>query len=574
MKNALLYILTLALFLALPFSAEASEKKAPNVLFIAVDDLNDWIGPLAGHPQALTPNFDRLADSGMLFSNAHCVAPACNPSRSAIFTGRAPNQSGMYSNRQKMREVMPTETILPKYFSDNGYWSSGSGKMLHYFIDAPSWDEYFPAKETENPFPKTYDPPNRPLSLPIGGPWQYTETDWGAVDVTDEEYGGDYAVAEWVGNELSKEHDKPFFLACGIYHPHEPWFAPKKYFDLFPLEDIQLPIGYKEDDLDDLPEAGQRMGPNRYFAHIQEQEKWKEGIQGYLASIAFADAMLGRVLDALEDGPNADNTIVVLWSDHGWHLGEKEHWQKYTGWRLTTRVPLMINIPPGISDALPEGVAAGGRCDEPVSLLSLFPTLTELCGLPPKENADGVSLLPLLKNPSLKTDQVAVTYLSEPNSFAVSGKDWRYIHYADGGEELYHIRSDPFEWNNLAAKPEYLSTLEEMREQSPKHFAPKQEASDDSLGALKWHPLSGETLPGSKPDKIAVKIVFMNKKEVPVMLSYVDAEGTLHQSGTIQAGESKAVQGKLGSLWVISDLEENQLGYFTVRDRSAKAVIR
>ncbi|MFP6900440.1 MAG: sulfatase-like hydrolase/transferase, partial [Opitutales bacterium] len=196
----------------------------PNLLFIAIDDLNDWVGCLGGHPQAKTPNLDRLAASGVLFTNAHCPAPACNPSRTAVFTGISPHRSGLYRNEQKMREALPDVELLPKTFSNAGYWAGGSGKMLHYFIDARSWDEYFPAKETENPFPETLMPPKRPVSLPRGGPWQYYETDWGPLDATDEEYGGDYSVAKWVGERLSKKQDKPFFLACGIYRPHEPWF--------------------------------------------------------------------------------------------------------------------------------------------------------------------------------------------------------------------------------------------------------------------------------------------------------------------------------------------------------------
>jgi arylsulfatase A-like enzyme len=556
------------------FTSAAAEKKSPNVLFIAVDDLNDWIGCMGGHPQSRTPNFDRLADSGLLFTNAHCIAPACNPSRSALFTGRAPNKTGMYNNGQKMREVMPKESLLPRYFSDHGYWSSGSGKMLHYFIDAQSWDEYFPKKETENPFPKTYNPPNRPLSLPKAGPWQYTETDWGPVNVSDKEYGGDYSVAEYVGKQLSKKHDKPFFLACGIYHPHEPWFAPQKYFDQYPLEDIQLTIGYKKGDLDDLPASGKKMGRNRYFAHIQKQKQWKQGIQGYLASIAFADAMLGRVLDALENGPNKDNTIVVLWSDHGWHLGEKEHWQKFSGWRVSTRVPLMVKIPKGVSKALPDGVAAGGRCDEPVSLLSLFPTLTELCGLPAKAGIDGKSLLPLLKDPEMKTGQVAVTYLGTAGSYATSGKDWRYIHYADGGEELYHIQSDPFEWKNLAANPEYKQKLIEFRNRSPKDFKPKVEPSYKSLIALKWVPLSGTKPPSSKPDGSKRKIAFMNRKKEAVILNHVSVTGEVKEIGKIAPGKNRIAHGAPGSVWVIADLKGTLLGHFSVVDRAAKAVIK
>ncbi|MEM9016420.1 MAG: sulfatase-like hydrolase/transferase, partial [Verrucomicrobiota bacterium] len=279
-----------------------SAEDRPNVLFIALDDLNDWIGCLGGHPQTLTPNLDRLAASGVLFTNAHCPGAACNPSRTAIMTGIAPHRSGLYDNRQKMREVLPDATIIPQHFRDHGYRAIGSGKILHYFIDAPSWDDYFPEARSENPFPRTLYPEERPVNLPLGGPWQYVETDWAALDATDEEFGGDWLVSQWVGEQLRGEQEKPFFLACGIYRPHEPWFVPAKYFEPFPLEEIELPPGYLEDDLDDLPQEGKRRGPNRYFAHIREQGQWKQGIQGYLASIHFADAMLGRVLDALEEG--------------------------------------------------------------------------------------------------------------------------------------------------------------------------------------------------------------------------------------------------------------------------------
>ncbi|MEM7011747.1 MAG: sulfatase [Verrucomicrobiota bacterium] len=455
---------------AIAISAAAEQR--PNILFIAVDDLNDWIGCMGGHPQTLTPNFDRLAKSGVLFTNAHCPGPACNPSRSAIMTGRSPHKSGMYTNGQKMREVMPDATLLSQYFRDHGYWAGGSGKILHYFVDAQSWDDYFPKKEKENPFPRTLYPDERPVNLPRGGPWQYVETDWAALDATDEEFGGDWLVSKWVGEQLQKEHDQPFFLACGIYRPHEPWFVPKKYFEPFPLEQIQLPPGYKKDDLEDLPPAGKRRGPNRYFEHIQSHGQWKQGLQGYLASIHFADAMLGRVLDALESGPNSENTILVLWSDHGWHLGEKEHWQKFTAWRAVTRVPLMIRIPKNAAPGLPNGTPVGAICDQPVNLLSLYPTLTELAGLPAKEDNDGPSLTPLLESVDADWPHASVTYLGEPGSYGLSAKDWRYIRYKNGDEELYDIANDPHEWTNLAAKPEHAERLAEFRALGPTEFAP------------------------------------------------------------------------------------------------------
>jgi arylsulfatase A-like enzyme len=547
----------------------------PNVLFIAMDDLNDWIGCLGGHPQTITPNLDRLAASGVLFTNAHCPAPACNPCRSAVFTGRAPNRSGLYDNRQQMREVMPDEVILPQYMRNHGYHASGSGKLLHYFIDAASWDEYFPKAESENPFPQTFYPSQRPVSLERGGPWQYVETDWAALDVTDEEFGGDWAVSQWIGEQLQQKHEQPFFLGCGIYRPHEPWFVPKKYFEPFPLESIQLPPGYLENDLDDVPSIGQRAARNRYFAHIQKQDQWKQGIQGYLASIHFADAMLGRVLDALESGPNSDNTIVVLWSDHGWQLGEKEHWQKYTPWRGVTRIPLMIRVPKTSSPSLPNGTPIGVRCDAPVNLLSLFPTLLDLCQLPPNPVNDGPSLLPLLKEPNTVTwKHNSVTYLSQPGAYAVSGRTHRYIHYQDGSEELYNIQADPYEWNNLATTSDAAEHLAQFRSASPTNFAKRIEPSVKSLAKLTFRTIPEEGVPASKPDGNQFPVHFINQQRDQVELCWIDAKAKPKSYGLIQPGQTKTQSTRPGAVWMVKEADgDKQLGYFRIGDRTAQAVI-
>jgi arylsulfatase A-like enzyme len=553
-------------------TASAEETRRPNVLFIAVDDLNDWIGCLGGHPLARTPNIDRLAAGGMLFTNAHCAAPACNPSRTAIMTGISPHKSGLYDNRQKMREVLPDAELIPKYFMRNGYWSAGSGKILHYFIDARSWDEYFPQKWRENPFPRTLYPEKRPVSLPRGGPWQYVETDWGALDATDEQYGGDWLVSKWIAEQLAEKHDKPFFLACGIYRPHEPWFVPKKYFDLFPLDTIELPPGYREDDLDDLPPAGQKRGPNRYFEHIRRHGQWKQAIQGYLASIAFADAMVGRVMDALNDGPNRDNTIVVLWSDHGWHLGEKQHWQKYTAWRVCTRVPMIMRVPAGVP-GLSEGTKSGSRCSKPVNLLSLFSTLTDLAGLPAKADCDGPSLIPLLRNPHADWRHVSVTYLSEPGSYGLSTEDWRYIHYANGEEELYDSLADRHEWVNLAAEPVHEKKLSDLRDLGPKIFAPLISPSVESLPKLVWHAAIDGLAPASKPDGGPFEIVFINQRKSPVKLFWMDRQADRKPYGTIAAQERRRQTTRPGAVWLITDMTNKPLGHFVVEDRTAKCLI-
>ena len=552
-------------------SVPAADK--PNVLFISIDDLNDWIGCMGGHPQSITPNFDRLAASGQLFTNAHCAAPGCNPSRTAIMTGISPHRSGLYANEQNMRQVLPDAELLPKTFSRNGYWSSGSGKLLHYFIDARSWDEYFPEKSTENPFPFTYYPKERPVSLKKGGPWQYGETDWGPMPVDDAEFGGDWAVSDYIGKQLRREHDKPFFLACGIYRPHEPWFVPEKYFKPFPLESIKLPKGYKADDLDDLPPEGKRRGPNRYFAHIQAEQQWKQGIQGYLASIHFADAMLGRVLDALDEGPHKDNTVVMLWSDHGWHLGEKQHWQKFSPWRQATRVPLMVRVPKG-TPGLPAGTKAGSVCGEPVSLLSLYPTLLELCDLPKRAVLDGPSIVPLLDNPTTaKWPHVARTYLSRPNNLAISTKSWRYIQYANGDEEFYHIDKDPNEWTNLAQHPEQAKQLEKHRRLVPEKFAAYKAPLEKHLPRLKWVKYTGKKPPASKPDGGTFSVHFINKKKKPVTLYWVAPNQELKSYGNIAPGKTFTQNSRPGAVWHIQSKEGEPLGHFTVGDRSANAII-
>ncbi len=397
----------------------------------------------------------------------------------------------------------------------------------------------------------------------------------GPLDATDEEYGGDYLVAKWVSQQLQKKHDKPFFLACGIYRPHEPWFVPQKYFDAFPLEKIQLPPGYREDDLEDLPAEGKRLGPNRYFAHIRANQQWKQGLQGYLASIYFADTMLGHVLEALEKGPHASNTIVVLWSDHGWHLGEKQHWQKFTSWRACSRVPLIVRVPTG-TPGLPSGTRPA-VCERATSLLSLAPTLLQLCGLPSRAQDDGPSLVPLLENSQAEWPHVALTHLQRPGSFGLSQGNWRYIRYAGGGEELYDVKADPYEWKNLAADPAHQDMLKQLRARAPKQFAKLVEPKVASLPALKWQPVAeGKTAPPSKPDGNPFDVVFINRKDHAVTLYWMDREGGRKRYALIAPGKYYRQQTRPGAVWMIAGAESNDssaLGYFTVGDRAARAVI-
>lgn len=433
----------------------AAEK--PNVLFIAVDDLNDWIGVLGGHPQAVTPHIDRLANRGMLFTHCYCAAPSCNPSRAALMTGIRPSTSGVYYNYDPWRKAMPDAVTIPQHFMAHGYRAIGSGKIYHgSHPDPASWDDYFPSKEKQKP-----DDP-LPKRRPINGIAGTAHFDWGPVNASDSEMG-DSKVASWVIEQLGKKHAQPLFLACGMYRPHLPWYVPKKYFDQFPLDSIQLPET-KTDDLADVPAAGLRMAkPQADHKKVTEHNQWKQAVQGYLASIAFSDAQVGRVLNALDAGPNANNTIIVFWTDHGWHLGEKQHWRKFALWEEATKTPMIIVAP---------GVKAGSRCDQPINLLDLYPTLIELCNLKARPELEGVSLQPLLKNPNAKWNRPSLTTHGR-NNHAVRSDRYRYIRYANGSEELYDHAEDPMEYNNLADAVELQNVKRNLAKSLPKTNVPE-----------------------------------------------------------------------------------------------------
>lgn len=433
--------------LALLFTVEVLAR--PNILFIAVDDLNDWVGHLEGHPQAKTPNIDRLAGRGVSFTKAYCNAPLCNPSRVSLFSGVLPSNSGVYGNGERMREKMPDVVTLMQYLREQGGYSvQGGGKTFHGSgpYDSGSWDYY-------NTPPRSRHAGKRDEGLPDDA-W----TNWGPLDVDDSEMF-DVKNVNWAIEELGKSHENPFFIACGFTKPHMPWFVPQKYFDLHPLESIELPDTLDQD-TDDLPAFGKKLAIEVYdpsgernFAveggdhnNVVANRQWHRAVQSYLATISFVDAHVGRLLDALDASEYANNTIVVLWGDHGWHLGEKQHWRKHALWEVATRTTLII--------AGPDGVATGKLCHRPVSLIDLYPTMLELTGLLQHENLDGHSLVPLLGNPNKLWDRpVLMTYGYE--NHAVQTERWRYIQYRDGGRELYDHLKDPNEWNNLATDPNY-----------------------------------------------------------------------------------------------------------------------
>lgn len=404
-------------------------KDRPNVLFIAIDDLNDWVTHLGGHPQGRTPNIDALAARGVSFVDAHCVAPACNPSRAALMSGMRPYRNGVYLNQHDWQKALQNVTTLNEHFLAQGYEVLGGGKIYHSSAGLEGkWSSYW----------------NRPgdnaTSHNKNG-LDRDHFDWGPIDCDDDGMG-DHHLVNWAVEQMGAKRKQPLFLAVGFVKPHLPFYAPKKYFDQFPLEMIQLPV-VAENDLNDIPPPGIKMAaPEGDHAKVVAAGQWKHAVQGYLATVAFLDQEVGRLLAGLDASPLADNTIIVLWGDHGWHLGEKEHWRKFALWNDATRVPFIIAAP---------GVAkAGAKCAAPVDLLGIFPTLCDLAGLPMPAHLDGVSLRPLLENPELAWERPAICTHGRGNHM-VQTRTHRFIRYANGDEELYDHRDDPNEWSNLAA---------------------------------------------------------------------------------------------------------------------------
>jgi choline-sulfatase len=464
--------LMFAVVISLASNAAWAEQPKPNVLFLAVDDMKDWVGCLGGYEGTVhTPNIDRLAKRGMLFSNAHCPSPKCAPSRAAIMTGLRPSTTGLYDNGHWWLPNLPSVVTIPAHFRDHGYRVVGAGKIFHHTAGnhpPNQWDDFFPITFRNDPwfrgvklnYPWSKSGPN-----PRGFPFSEVkglghENDWGSLVIEDEEYD-DALSASYAVRFLKQNQSKPFFLACGLFRPHLPWYVPQKFFDRYSLDEIVLPQ-VRDDDLDDVPLGGRKLAEARRsdFETIRNADRWKHAIRAYLASITYADDQLGRVLDALDASDQASNTIIVLWSDHGWHLGEKGHWHKSTLWEEATRVPLVISAPghhPGV-------------CDRPVNLLDLYPTLNELCGLAAIESHDGVSLVPLVRDPQANWDRPAVIEYKRGNA-AVRSDRYRYIRYRDGGEELYDHKTDPHEWHNLADSPAHAAIKTVLAESITRQWA-------------------------------------------------------------------------------------------------------
>ena len=436
----------------------ANDLERPNVLLIAIDDLNDWVGCLGGHPQAHTPNIDRLAKQGTLFSNANCQAPICGPSRISLLSGKYPHETGCY--HQPTKAVADDEQLvsrfLPLHFSRHGYKTLSTGKVSH---GVPEKDifQVTGIKGSSGPKPRNqrrfhYAPPRTSFSG--------TQTDWG-IYPEDETLMPDHQSASWAIQRLEERHDSPFFLAVGFVRPHVPFYTQQKWFDLFPLESLVLPE-IPIDDLKDVPLTGRAVNhaanyPQPAWLRANDNGQLKLCVQAYLACVAFVDYQVGRVLDALSASKYADNTIILLFSDHGYHLGEKEVVAKHTAWEESARVPLIVSVP---------GMKQIGIVDKSVGLIDIYPTLVALAGLPAQTENSGASLVPLLRNP--EADWRGGTLMAwGRGNFSYRTHRYRYIQYTDGSEELYDHGADPHGWHNLAGLTEQTPRITRLRKQIP-----------------------------------------------------------------------------------------------------------
>lgn len=427
-----------------------------NVLLIVADDMNSW---LLGDPnryagKVIAPNIRRLAESGVNFRRAYTAAPVCSPSRTAFFSGVSPWKSGHYHNALKSSESEPLARALSLAgaFKKAGYTTIGHGKITHGWDQKEHWD--FKIGHKRDPAP-----PGAPLT-PIGR----GEQDWGPIHLPEAKMNGT-KLADMTIAALATDHEQPFFLACGFFNPHMPWYAPQKYFDMFADDEI-VPPAIKLNDLDDVPPLGVAVndGKGKYVDAILQAGLHKDSVRAYLATTAYVDTQVGRVLDALDRSAYADNTIVIFLSDHGFHLGEKHHWQKATLWEEATHCLLTVRVP--------GQTRSGSVCERFVSLQDLYPTLVELCGLTPPDSLDGRSLVPLLKDPDAAWSSTALTGLCDKTSpgfgyITIRDESGRYIRYNDGQEEFYDCVNDPHEWTNKINDVQFATTIERLRAAVP-----------------------------------------------------------------------------------------------------------
>ncbi|MEN3975912.1 sulfatase [Emcibacter sp. SYSU 3D8] len=449
--------------LALPVLGHAQvPRQASNVLFICVDDLNEWVGCLDTNKATRTPNIDRLAASGTLFRNAYTPVPTCKPARESVLRGLLPMRTGVYTNEDTVPGWLRARTNLPRLFRRAGYRSLGGGKVFHGKFHyaglntlgrrSALWQEEYAQDDDWDEF-HHFDHECLPDPWPAAG-IDRREFDWGEAPPA--HATPDERLADWATGILRKPSDKPFFLTVGIYKPHAPWYAPKEFIDLIDDDEIPMPVN--------PPEAMKRLYPaydsSRYRDPIEKKGLTKAAIKGYLAATAYADHQIGRIIDALHAGPHAANTHVVLWSDNGHHLGEKRQWGKQTLWEQSTHVPMII---------APVGGAAGQHCDHCVSTVDLMQTVCGLAGITPPGDVDGRDLAPLLAAPDMPWHYPALS-IKGPDTVSLRYGPYRYTRYSTGAVELYDHRDDRKEWNNRADNPAYAPVVRQFEGLFPKRF--------------------------------------------------------------------------------------------------------
>jgi arylsulfatase A-like enzyme len=487
---------TAGLALAMP-NVSLGQSSPPNILMIIIDDLNDWVQPLGGYSLVRTPNIARLAGRGCVYRNAQSNVPACSPSRTATLFGIHPFVSGIYTNREEWQRTtfLRNYTSLPKHFRNQGYFTVATGKIFHNTrevaaTDPSAWDEYqFCGLGDECTIRVVGDG-----SAPVvdGAPIEVSRYARTKPGISEFDFGPYYQLSEvpdvvratWMArNILSRTHSKPLFAACGIQKPHLPLFIPQQFFNLYPEASLFYPPGVLDRtrhsrttnaDTRDLGPIGRRVNPflSDHTRLIQTGE-WKAVIRAYLAAISFADHCVGLLLDALLDGPNADDTMVVLWSDHGFQLGEKLAWRKFALWERALRVPLII-AGPGIPVATRSTMA---------SLIDLYPTLSDIALRAVPGRLQGRSLKRSLLS-GTNTHSHAISTWRELNSVANNGPHFsvrtathRYIRYQTGEKELYDHRTDRYEFENrlfgggTAADRSLAATLDQLLPSPP--YAPR-----------------------------------------------------------------------------------------------------
>lgn len=460
-------LLAAVIVLSVAMFTRAEVPSRPDVLFLMADDMSDWIQVLDRSAPIVTPNLDRLARRGVVFTRACNASPACNPSRTALLTGRAPSSTGVYGNAADWRGAVPDAITLPQAFMRAGYRAEGAGKVFHHhmagaFHDKASFNDYLPM-----PWPPDAPMPKHKLNrLPEFGT---ANTDWGPWPAVEAEHL-DMRSVDWCIDRLRRPRTAPLFLACGLFRPHMPFFVPQRWLDRYPPEKANMPPMLATD-LDDVPPAGRAMQAaeaGKFWNGMMQSEtahpgSWREAVRCYQAAASFADGQIGRLLDALDAMPSGKSTIIVFCSDNGYQLGEKQCWEKFTLWERANHIPLIMVVP-GVSPA-------GVSCARTVSLLDVYPTLVELCDLDRNPVLEGRSLLPLLRDPAAAWDHPAVMTYHRGNH-AIRSERYRYIRYANGDEELYDHATDPNEWTNLASRPESAPIKADLAKWLPKSDAP------------------------------------------------------------------------------------------------------